>query len=189
MPEPGPFGETFLEAKLLAIVLALLVNNPGGGWVESVFTFATHRFFLTVITNLKILASRRNRTGMVSLNLLRAGRMTAITCNFGFVCAGIPAQFAAVPLPRQRDNLTPARWMCALVHNAASHGDDPFCGAPWAHYLFSPSRWNWMQRTITLISRQYRRRSIRCESRWISLSGRNYQQSERSPRIRMASPV
>lgn len=49
MPEPGPFGETFLEAKVLAIVLALFVNNPGGGWVESVFTFATHRFLLTVI--------------------------------------------------------------------------------------------------------------------------------------------
>jgi hypothetical protein len=49
MPEPGPFGETLFEAKALAIVLALLANNPGGGWVESVFTFATHRVLLTVI--------------------------------------------------------------------------------------------------------------------------------------------
>ena len=54
MPEPGPLGETLFEAKVLAIVLALLVNNPAGGWVESVFTFATHLvflrvFFLTVI--------------------------------------------------------------------------------------------------------------------------------------------
>jgi hypothetical protein len=46
MPEPGPLGETLFEAKVLAIVLALLVNNPAGGWVESVFTFATHLVFL-----------------------------------------------------------------------------------------------------------------------------------------------
>jgi hypothetical protein len=31
MPDPGPFGETFFEAKTLAMVLALLVNNPAGG--------------------------------------------------------------------------------------------------------------------------------------------------------------
>jgi len=31
MPEPGPVGETFLEANLRAIVAALLVNKPGGG--------------------------------------------------------------------------------------------------------------------------------------------------------------
>jgi hypothetical protein len=49
MPELGPFGETFFEAKVLAMVLALFVNNPGGGYVESVFTFATHRVFLAVI--------------------------------------------------------------------------------------------------------------------------------------------
>jgi hypothetical protein len=49
MPEPGPLGETLFEAKLLAIVLALLVNSPGGGWVESVVTFATHLFFPTVL--------------------------------------------------------------------------------------------------------------------------------------------
>jgi hypothetical protein len=48
MPEPGPFGETLFEARLLAIVLALLVNKPAGGWVESVVTFATHLFFRTV---------------------------------------------------------------------------------------------------------------------------------------------
>jgi hypothetical protein len=50
MPEPGPFGEIFFEAKVLAMVLALLVNNLAGGWVESVVTFATHRvFFFTVM--------------------------------------------------------------------------------------------------------------------------------------------
>jgi len=31
MPEPGPVGETFLEANVRAIVAALLVNKPGGG--------------------------------------------------------------------------------------------------------------------------------------------------------------
>lgn len=31
MPEPGPFGETLFEAKVFAIVMALLANNPGGG--------------------------------------------------------------------------------------------------------------------------------------------------------------
>src|ERR1700741_2870551 len=41
-PDAGPFGETFLEASLRAIVAALLVNNPDGGCVESVFTLDTH---------------------------------------------------------------------------------------------------------------------------------------------------
>jgi hypothetical protein len=30
MPELGPLGETLFEARVLAIVLALLVNNPAG---------------------------------------------------------------------------------------------------------------------------------------------------------------
>ncbi len=42
IPEAGPFGETFFDARLFAIVAALLVNKPGGGCVESVVTFATH---------------------------------------------------------------------------------------------------------------------------------------------------
>ena len=45
MPEPGPLGETFFEARVRAMVGALRVNNPAGGWVESVVTLATH-FFL-----------------------------------------------------------------------------------------------------------------------------------------------
>jgi hypothetical protein len=44
MPEPGPLGDTFFEANVRAIVLALFVNNPSGGCVESVFTLATHFF-------------------------------------------------------------------------------------------------------------------------------------------------
>ena len=42
MPEVGPFGDTFLDASVLAIVDALLLKSPGGGLVQSVFTFATH---------------------------------------------------------------------------------------------------------------------------------------------------
>src|ERR1019366_3159686 len=48
MPDPMPFGETFFEASVRAIVAALLVNKPRGGCVESVVTFATHRFFFPV---------------------------------------------------------------------------------------------------------------------------------------------
>lgn len=44
MPEPGPLGDTLFEARVLAIVAALFVNSPWGGWVESVCTRATHRF-------------------------------------------------------------------------------------------------------------------------------------------------
>jgi hypothetical protein len=45
IPDAGPFGETDFDASAVAIVLALLVNSPSGGCVESVWTFATHRFF------------------------------------------------------------------------------------------------------------------------------------------------
>lgn len=53
MPEPGPFGETFFEANVLAMVAASLVNSPAGGWVESVVTFATHLlvFFLAIMNS------------------------------------------------------------------------------------------------------------------------------------------
>lgn len=46
MPDADPLGETFFEARVRAIVDALRVNNPAGGWVESVLTFATHRLLL-----------------------------------------------------------------------------------------------------------------------------------------------
>jgi hypothetical protein len=41
-PEAGPLGETFRDARDRAIVEALFVNNPGGGLVDTVFTFVTH---------------------------------------------------------------------------------------------------------------------------------------------------
>lgn len=52
MPDPGPFGETFLEARVRAIVEALFVNNPDGGCVESVLTLDTHLFFVRLGINL-----------------------------------------------------------------------------------------------------------------------------------------
>ncbi len=41
-----PSGETFFEASVGAIVEALLINNPSGGYLESVLTVATHLFAL-----------------------------------------------------------------------------------------------------------------------------------------------
>jgi hypothetical protein len=38
-----PLGETFFEARLLAIVGALFLKSPGGGKVETVLTVATQR--------------------------------------------------------------------------------------------------------------------------------------------------
>lgn len=62
--------------------------------------------------------------------------MTTITSKFGFVCTSILAQLATVLVTGDRDNLTPARWVCALPHDTASHGD-PFCDAVLASYLSS----------------------------------------------------
>jgi hypothetical protein len=44
MPEAGPLGETFFEARLRAITGALFVKRSLGGWVESVVTLRTQRF-------------------------------------------------------------------------------------------------------------------------------------------------
>ena len=49
MPEPGPLGETLFEANVRAIVAALLLKRPGGGWVESVLTLALHFLFFRCI--------------------------------------------------------------------------------------------------------------------------------------------
>ena len=45
IPEPGPLGETFFEASSRAMVSGDRVKSPFAGWVESVFTFPTHRGF------------------------------------------------------------------------------------------------------------------------------------------------
>jgi hypothetical protein len=52
IPELGPFGDTDLEAKVRAMVAALFVNRPGGGYVETVLTPAIHFFvlFLAMVT-------------------------------------------------------------------------------------------------------------------------------------------
>jgi len=46
IPDPGPLGETFFDAKVRAMVFASLVKSPGGGYVDSVFTQATQRLGL-----------------------------------------------------------------------------------------------------------------------------------------------
>ena len=56
MPDAGPFGETRFEAKDVAMAEALRLNNPSGGWVESVFTLATHRFELAFLLLLAFFA-------------------------------------------------------------------------------------------------------------------------------------
>jgi len=48
IPDAGPFGETRFDASVRAIVAASLVKRPSGGCVASVFTDATHRFFVFV---------------------------------------------------------------------------------------------------------------------------------------------
>src|SRR5438876_115747 len=48
MPEAGPLGETFFDARALAMVDALSLKSPWSGWVESVVTFADHFFFVAI---------------------------------------------------------------------------------------------------------------------------------------------
>ena len=42
MPDAGPFGDTFFDASVRAIVAASFVKRPAGGFVESVVTVRTH---------------------------------------------------------------------------------------------------------------------------------------------------
>ena len=51
-PDAGPLGETSFEARVLAMVAALRVNRPGGGYVETVVTPAIQRCFLRLMTGL-----------------------------------------------------------------------------------------------------------------------------------------
>ena len=44
IPEPGHFGDTFLDANVLAMVFASRVKSPSGGYVETVVTVLIHRF-------------------------------------------------------------------------------------------------------------------------------------------------
>jgi hypothetical protein len=59
-PEPGPFGETLLEAKVRAITGALLVNSPAGGRVETVSTAADHRRLFALLLFVCLLATFRS---------------------------------------------------------------------------------------------------------------------------------
>jgi hypothetical protein len=49
IPEPGPFGDTFFEARLRAIVAASFLNSPSSGYVDSVSTPADHFRFPCVL--------------------------------------------------------------------------------------------------------------------------------------------
>jgi hypothetical protein len=46
IPDAGPLGETFFDARRRAIVPASSVKRPGGGKVENVFTCPDHLFAL-----------------------------------------------------------------------------------------------------------------------------------------------
>jgi hypothetical protein len=54
MPDAGPFGETFFEARLRAIVAALFVNNPSGGYVDVVLTPADHLRFVPFLAGVRL---------------------------------------------------------------------------------------------------------------------------------------
>jgi hypothetical protein len=49
IPELGPFGDTFFEARLRAIVAASFLNSPSSGYVDSVSTPADHFRFPCVL--------------------------------------------------------------------------------------------------------------------------------------------
>lgn len=53
IPDSGPFGETFRDASVLAMVAASFVNRPAGGCVESVLTVATQRGVVRLCRSLK----------------------------------------------------------------------------------------------------------------------------------------
>lgn len=44
IPDCGPFGDTFFEARARAMVDAFFLNRPFGGYVDTVLTFATQPF-------------------------------------------------------------------------------------------------------------------------------------------------
>jgi hypothetical protein len=49
MPDPGPLGETFFEARTRAMVAASLVKSPSGGNVDTVLALATQRLLELVL--------------------------------------------------------------------------------------------------------------------------------------------
>src|SRR5205823_8176114 len=71
----------FLEASVLAIVAAPLVNNPAGGYVDSVLTLATHffpvvlRFVRTLCVMLPLLSRRDRRLFSERIVRLRTARL------------------------------------------------------------------------------------------------------------------
>lgn len=68
MPEPGPLGDTLFDASIFAIVLALFVNRPSGGCVESVLTRATHLFCFRLCISYQAPPGICDRCGLFSRN-------------------------------------------------------------------------------------------------------------------------
>src|SRR5215472_12890229 len=54
IPDCGPLGETFFEARDLTMVAESRVNRPGGGKVETVLTPATHLLFRRLFDRLAL---------------------------------------------------------------------------------------------------------------------------------------
>lgn len=50
IPDAGPFGETFFEASVRAMMGAFFLKSPGAGCVESGVTVATQRFLLLLLS-------------------------------------------------------------------------------------------------------------------------------------------
>lgn len=72
IPEPGPLGETFVDARERAMVEALLLNRPASGWVESVVTFADHfLFFVFRAADFPFVAMRPSRERVLRIYWMR----------------------------------------------------------------------------------------------------------------------
>ena len=67
-----PLGETFRDARVRAMVLALLMKSPWGGCVESVVTFATQRLFFACRFFLRRHRTFISRRGLASPQLHNA---------------------------------------------------------------------------------------------------------------------
>jgi hypothetical protein len=68
IPEPGPFGDTFLDARVRAIVGALFLNSPAGGYVDSVFTLPDHRLAPLILPAPRFRAILFLHKGLLTVN-------------------------------------------------------------------------------------------------------------------------
>src|SRR5438132_12491315 len=73
IPEPGPFGETFFDARVRAIVDASFVKRSFGGCVESVVTVRTHLPRARFRSATPVAAARSAPVGPARLGVTRRG--------------------------------------------------------------------------------------------------------------------